>query len=125
MVCLCFDSQRICALGGLRKCCQAASELAMVAACGLVWDLGWMGESGRRHDGGCENVCLCRDADDDGCDCGLGVGSGSGSSCRSATHIEIITPTRRNFSAAAVVANNKPGDSNSCSRGINTRRRPF
>lgn len=55
----------------------------------------------------------------------LGSESGSGSSCRSATHIEIITPTRRNFSAAAVVANNKPGDSNSCSRGINTRRRPF
>lgn len=93
--------------------------------CGLraCMGSGWGGGMG----GGCENVCLCRDADDDGCDCelGVGVGVGSGSSCRSATHIEIITPTRRNFSAAAVVANNKPGDSNSCSRDINTRRRPF
>lgn len=50
----------------------------MVAACGLVWDLGWMGEVGDDMGGGCENVCLCRDADDDGCDCGLGVGVGVG-----------------------------------------------
>lgn len=114
-------SQRICALGGLRKCCQAASELAMVAACGLVWDLD--GEVAWA-----EGVRMCVYVEMltmTAAIVSLGSESGSGSSCRSATHIEIITPTRRNFSAAAVVANNKPGDSNSCSRGINTRRRPF
>lgn len=93
----------------------------MVAACGLVWDpdgaMAWA-----------EGVRMCVYVEMltmTAAIVGLGSESGSGSSCRSATHIEIITPTRRNFSAAAVVANNKPGDSNSCSRGINTRRRPF